>query len=198
MLTNRVKEAYFSCFPWVYWDDFFTQDELQSMTTYFDTLPLMQAEIGEEHEHNTDPSYRQSQVAFANFDANNEWIFHRLYALTDMVNNHFYRFDLLGFDHIQWTKYDQQGSHYNYHTDMQDNKDSITVPRKLSFSVIMNDPSEFEGGDLEFLVGRDPDRAEQKLGRVIAFPSWVLHRVTPVTSGVRKSMVFWACGPKFR
>jgi PKHD-type hydroxylase len=48
------------------------------------------------------------------------------------------------------------------------------------------------------LLGQEPIRCPQAKGMVILFPSWVIHRVTPVTKGVRKSIVVWVTGPKFR
>ena len=57
---------------------------------------------------------------------------------------------------------------------------------------------EYEGGDLRLYGGDDYDTAPKKQGTIIGFPSYVLHEVTPVTSGVRYSLVGWAQGPKFK
>jgi PKHD-type hydroxylase len=51
---------------------------------------------------------------------------------------------------------------------------------------------------LQTHVGKEIASAPRERGTVIAFPSYVLHRVTPITSGVRKALVVWAMGPKFR
>jgi PKHD-type hydroxylase len=201
MLTHKVKEAYHASFPYVFWDGFFTELELSTMLLYFDSLPRQAGLVGEQHENKlgrVDLETRKSDICFADFDSQNEWIFYRLFALADMINNHFFNYDLIGFDHLQYTVYDTEGSHYAYHMDLQENKDGTSVPRKLSFSVILSDRDEFEGGELEFLDGSTATQAEQKKGRVIAFPSYILHRVTPITKGIRKSLVFWVCGPKFR
>jgi PKHD-type hydroxylase len=73
------------------------------------------------------------------------------------------------------------------------------VPRKLSMSLLLSDPSEFEGGEFEVKTDSDiPINLEQKRGRAWFFPSWALHRVTPVTKGVRKSLVLWVGGPPFK
>jgi PKHD-type hydroxylase len=72
------------------------------------------------------------------------------------------------------------------------------LPRKLSFSLILSNPDEYTGGDFEILISRKSDSVTQTRGRVIAFPSFIMHRVSPLTSGVRKSIVFWALGPKFK
>jgi PKHD-type hydroxylase len=62
----------------------------------------------------------------------------------------------------------------------------------------LSDPDEYEGGNLEILSSREPTVIEKKKGLVSVFPSYILHRVTPVTSGVRKTLVVWTTGPKFR
>jgi PKHD-type hydroxylase len=79
------------------------------------------------------------------------------------------------------------------------NKDKpFIMPRKLSFTLVLSDTKTFKGGDLEFDTGGPYVAAEQKRGRIIAFPSFVKHRVTPIKKGVRKSVVWWVLGPKFK
>ncbi len=68
--------------------------------------------------------------------------------------------------------------------------------RKISFSILLNDPSEFEGGKLLFHISKDPVEAQlEKKGDMVLFPSFIPHSVTPVTKGVRKALVGWICGP---
>ena len=65
----------------------------------------------------------------------------------------------------------------------------------------MNEPGvDFEGGDFEINQGQEKDatKVDAKKGRILAFPSFMLHRVAPTTKGKRKSLVFWALGPKFK
>jgi PKHD-type hydroxylase len=69
--------------------------------------------------------------------------------------------------------------------------------RKLSFSAGLNDASEYEGGELEFWLGPEPIQYRLKKGQIIVFPSYLLHRVAPVTKGVRKTLVGWSRGPNF-
>ena len=65
--------------------------------------------------------------------------------------------------------------------------------------LMLSDPSEFEGGQLEIKTDSDnPITLEQKRGRAWFFPSYVLHRVTPVTKGTRRSLVLWIGGPEFK
>jgi len=77
--------------------------------------------------------------------------------------------------------------------------------RKLSMTVNLSSPEDYDGGDLMFDLGpheggpRFHVREEIRLrGSVIVFPSHIPHAVSPVTSGKRKSMVLWCCGAPFR
>jgi PKHD-type hydroxylase len=96
---------------------------------------------------------------------------------------------------MQYTVYGSGGDHYNWHID---SGGSNPCPRKLSLSLQLSDPSEYEGGNLEFMIGKDGNSAKKERGLVVAFPAYRLHRVTPVTKGVRKSIVIWTTGPQFR
>jgi len=111
------------------------------------------------------------------------------------ANEERWEFDLTGFgDGLQYTKYFGGGGHYDWHSDV-----GLTVPhRKLSMVVQLSDELEYEGGTLQLNVGHDWLEISKKKGTLVIFPSFVLHRVTPVTSGVRQSLVSWISGPNLR
>lgn len=85
--------------------------------------------------------------------------------------------------------------HYDWHMDSSPPQNGIQ--RKLSCVILLNDPSEFEGGVLQF-KGMEDRNVLDKQGSIIVFPSFIEHKVTPVTKGVRYSAVTWASGPSFR
>jgi PKHD-type hydroxylase len=85
--------------------------------------------------------------------------------------------------------------YYDWHIDATPPENGIQ--RKLSISILLNDPSEFEGGILQF-KGVEDQNVLAKQGSIIVFPSFIEHKVTPVTKGVRYSAVTWASGPSFR
>jgi len=85
--------------------------------------------------------------------------------------------------------------HYDWHIDAGPPQNGIQ--RKLSCVILLNDPSEFEGGILQ-LKGMEDQNLLDKQGSIIVFPSFIEHKVTPVTKGVRYSAVTWASGPSFR
>jgi len=73
----------------------------------------------------------------------------------------------------------------------------IQNQRKISVTVQLSAPDEYEGGDLQFNIGRQIT-APRVQGAAVIFPSFYLHRVTPVTKGVRKSFVLWVGGEPYR
>lgn len=88
-----------------------------------------------------------------------------------------------------------EGGHYDWHHDTQ-SPDINGFQRKLSCSILLNSPDEYDGGDLEIKdVSVSPPKGR---GTVIVFPSIVSHRVSPVTRGERYSAVCWTVGPAFK
>jgi PKHD-type hydroxylase len=183
------------------WDNYFTETELDDIrhycvsTTSTTTATVVGATII------PDPSVRVSKTAFYSPNNDNAWIYGRLLNLVETINESFFQYDLLGFDTFQYTEYSDPGSHYDFHTDMifgRNVSSEMIIPRKLSISLLLSDPSEYTGGDFEIMSGKVPTKIPQPKGRAIAFPSYSVHRVTPVLSGVRRSLVIWVLGPKFR
>jgi PKHD-type hydroxylase len=105
-----------------------------------------------------------------------------------------WNFDLADIENIQIGRYQKTG-HYVWHRDASF-PDTNGIQRKLSCSVLLNDSSEFEGGNLEF-HGMEKQPV-LKQGSLIVFPSFIEHRVVPVTSGTRYSAVSWVNGPAFK
>jgi PKHD-type hydroxylase len=102
-------------------------------------------------------------------------------------------YDIVNFQDPQLGRYGT-GGHYDWHADTAV-PDCDNFQRKLSAVLLLND--EFSGGDLEFEATQDKTPLKTK-GSVIVFPSFLKHRVLPVTSGVRYSAVSWAMGPAFK
>lgn len=190
--------------PWVYWDDAFSHDELIQLVDYCSNLPLspgLTFEGGNAQEGEANLARRRSKVGFSVKDHENAWIFDRLNGIITCANDQFYEFDLNGYREFQYTEYhaDEEGF-YDWHMDMclGNDRGSLIETRKLSMTFCLND--DYEGG--EFLINtgtqESPMFVPTRAGRAILFPSWMLHTVRPITRGVRKSLVVWCTGPKFR
>lgn len=203
-LTFRVAEAKF-VYPYVFWDGAFTNEELDQLARYCnDTLSLSDGGVVKGEDGSTiNKKVRNSKVKMFHPDEKNVWAFHKFKHVIEQINNDFYRFDLTGFDFFQYSEYNGKGTKYDFHIDAclgtQAPNELLFTPRKLSIGMLLSEPDkDFKGGDFEILTGGEPMKCEQKRGRILAFPSWVMHRVTPVEKGNRKSIVIWVLGPKFK
>lgn len=188
---------------WCYYEAF-NDSELDTMCSYFDTQTLDKGTIhyGNHDKKPTEPT-RISNIKFFYRDAqdkNTSWIFERIEQVIKTINDDFYQFDLDGFDYFQYTEYDaNENGKYEYHMDTFLNEECKT--RKLSITICLNESGkDYEGGQLEFNVSQESLSAEfgTKKGRMVLFPSFIIHRVKPVTKGIRKSIVVWVEGPKFK
>jgi len=215
---NDPWERHTCIYPWVYWDNAFTEEELQKMCDYFSEQGVERsihvgvvkpdANTGEiKIEQTPNEKVRKSNVRFHNRNENTAWIYERLNWVIQQLNEQFYGFDLYGYDRIQYTEYESvEGGKYDFHMDIVMGR-NIPVDmqtqgiRKLSLTIALNEPGvDFEGGHFQINQGQeiDTENAELKKGRIIAFPSFMIHRVTPVTKGKRKSLVVWVMGSKFK
>jgi len=96
----------------------------------------------------------------------------------------------------QYTEY-PKGGFYNWHMDSDVNCLNEPPVRKVSMTILLSDPSEFQGGELEFMNdGNKPDDLKQ--GQAIFFASFIRHRVNKVKKGIRRSLVMWFGGPPFK
>ena len=125
------------------------------------------------------------------------WIAGIMHNMFISANNDYFHYELDHFDSgIQATKY-QVGQEYQWHTDTGQGDKNGKLPRKLSMSFVLGE--DFEGGELEIFYPSDQKILTHNLkpGTVCIFPAWVSHRVKPVTSGTRYSLVAWMNGPDF-
>lgn len=120
-----------------------------------------------------------------------------LFEVVNEVNAFDYGFDIYNMAQLQYTMYMAENKgHYDWHQDEQFIREGRTR-RKLSVSVQLSHPNDYEGGDFEMQDTEVPEMARE-MGSVLIFPSYEYHRVTPVTKGIRKSLVAWFEGPAWR
>ena len=152
---------------------------------------------GEGYSKNT----RKSKIAWIS-DA---YLREQLFYSVDLYNKQNWNYDLDGCDSIQYGTY-SDGGFYNWHVDEEAEIEPINgkyLVRKLSMTIWLNDPDEYEGGEFDIEIKNPKSEVRYETlklskGSIIIFPSDKWHRVRPVTSGVRKSLVTWFRGPPFR
>ena len=149
---------------------------------------------------------RSSDVVFLD----EPWITKEVLPYVDKANrNAGWNFDLEGSENFQFTQY-KLGQHYDWHCDSWEKAYENNMIRKLSATCQLTDGSEYTGGELEFdFRNYDPHMRDELThveqckeilpkGSIIVFPSFMWHRVKPVTSGTRYSLVVWNLGAPFK
>ena len=170
----------------------FAQEELEQIVEQMEKLPLNTGRTLA----GTDSDYRDSYIKWVpQYDQSNwKWLYYRIWKWAKIANDDNWHFDIEGFqDNPQYTMYNGEGSKYDWHTDL--GGDGIDH-RKISMSLLIEDCT--EGGVLEFKRGKENTPIDLKAGDAVFFPSWLMHRVTPVVSGNRTSLVSWISGKPFK
>ena len=180
---------------WVTLDTIFTDYELDQLVIQANQVKKVSSTVGS----GAVSDYRVCDIAWLESDeieSDFDWIYATLADAISQANNEHFQFDLTYLTALQYTVYNGSAhSNYQKHLDV-----GRQFPnRKLSFSVQLSDDAEYIGGDLRFhYIKNQPEVAPREKGTVVFFPSWIVHDVTPVTQGTRRSLVGWVNGPNFK
>jgi PKHD-type hydroxylase len=159
--------------------------------------PFQISQVSNEEDYK--PNIREASIKWILEDSNSLWLYNLLISYIYSANNNYYKFNIdATTDPLQYSEYyGEQKGVFNWHFDL-----SPTYPtRKLTLILQLSSPDEYEGGELQLKKYSEKDEIyniEKKLGKIIVFPSYLYHRVTPVTKGTRKSLVLWVGGAPFR
>lgn len=177
----------------IYYQGLFLPHEIDNILRFWKEEDIIKATISGEDTYNEE--LRKSSVMFIENIPKNDWIYSKLAGLAMVTNNERYWFDLLGFhQELQLTRY-SEGDFFDWHLDFGAGEISA---RKLSMTIQLSDADSYEGGDLQFMINNKIVNASREKGTIIIFPSFIMHRVTPITKGTRQSIVGWVSGPPFR
>jgi PKHD-type hydroxylase len=184
---------------WQLWENRFSKATCERIISLACLLPETEGKVGDSKNN---PDIRRSKVRWINgVMPDFKDLYLDMVDMFNVANRNVFGAELWQIHEIQFTKYDfDDVGFYDWHNDVMW-ESSNCVHRKLSMSIQLSDPSEYEGGDLEiqplYLNPPDPTTL-RKQGNVIVFPSFLIHRVTPVTKGTRYSLVAWMEGPKWK
>ena len=159
--------------------------------------------VGEKQIENLE--LRRSKIKFLN-TFKSKYITDLIYHYAQIVNRSDFGFDINGVEDIQYTEYfSENEGYYGWHEDTIWCDSNSLSQRKISFTLQLSDSEDYEGGDFEIkapdwkdFLDTLPEKNIRKKGTIILFPSFITHRVTPVTKGIRKSLVSWVDGGMFR
>lgn len=179
----------------VFTDDMISQLENQVLPDYgFSKGRTGARELGTD----TD-SYRTNNrdIAYIQPNEKSHWLYDLLFPIALEANQMYYGFDIdIVTDPIHYVIYPEDGGHLDWH---MDNGAHGTNRRKLAMTVQLSDYNSYEGGDFQIWGGgQEFLTLPREKGDIVVFPTFLLHRVTPITKGIRKCLVFWTGGRPFR
>lgn len=188
--------------PYVYHRPLLTPEECARIRAYAAAQFLRPGTVGNavNGEFRTDETYRK--VATCQIPVGGE--FDAMYAkIAERVrasNEAHFGFDIHGlWQGLEYLRYDFTSmgpvGHYDWH---QDFGGGVASLRKISLSIQLSSPSEYDGCRLQLFTDRTVDPGCVELGDGVMFPSWLPHCVTPITRGTREALVAWVAGPRFR
>ena len=187
----------YNCCLYAWWENAFTNDEIAAICDMGERQQPNPAYIGTDSGE-INQNIRDSLISWIVPDG---WLSDRLEYIASQLNGKYFGLDLWGFgESFQYTTYKynkktKTKQHYDWHMDQGPN---YNCPRKLSLVLQLSDPTEYEGGDLQLMTGTTPEICKKQKGLIYAFPSYVMHRVTPITSGTRRTLVVWISGPRLK
>lgn len=179
-----------------YYRDLFSSYEIQKIIAICNKLPYTDGVIGSGNSI-LDKSRRNSIISWVNINEETKWVYQRLTDCILEVNESFFEYNLTKLEKLQFTRYyGENVGMYCPHIDCSTGY--YHENRKLSFVMQLSNPEDYEGGELRLHQGAIPDRIPKEKGLITFFPSHTLHECTPVTSGIRYTLVGWIYGPKFK
>ena len=170
-------------------DSVFSGEECDRIIDYAENFPQVPGKV-------TSGLNRESRSSYIRWVPRSEqtsWIYDRVMASAWKANLFKWMFDINGCEEaFQFSAYGED-QYYLWHMDIGEREASL---RKLSVSVQLSDPEDYDGGDLLLQSGRKPEGMSRNRGSVIIFPSYTLHSVSKVTRGRRCSLVLWITGAR--
>jgi PKHD-type hydroxylase len=175
--------------------DAFTTSECELIIARISEAPTDEALlVGRNKDHNL----RKAELVWTDNVVGMEWVMERLIEIVRRSNRDRFEFDLCEFaESPQVAIYKSSNSgHFAWHSDI--GAGHTSGKRKLTLVLQLSGADTYEGGNLEIMPGAQILTANRAQGCISVFPSFTLHQVTPVISGIRYSMTVWAHGPAFR
>jgi PKHD-type hydroxylase len=171
-----------------FWNNAFSKEECYTIINIAKDKGLIKGKTKGE----TD--VRDSKISWL-YPDDMDWVFRRVTDFVLNLNAQFFKFDIFGLNEgFQFTNYQAPSGKYGKHVDR-----ALDIPvRKLSVSIQLTNPEEYEGGELYLYDGDKGTLMDKTQGTLIMFPSYVLHEVMPVTKGERNSLVTWVTGSSFK
>lgn len=193
----KFENSYNDCQNYYWFREGFNKDEINLILKNAEKLPFKTAKTLGDDSDSPNAEIRSSSIKWLPKTSEWLWVYKKMMDMAVEANN-IWGFDLISADEqIQYTEYyDNNNGHYDWHQDIGSGSASH---RKVSITVQLSDINDYEGGDLEIWSGgKKFITTEKGSGVTITFPSYMMHRVTKITKGTRKSLVLWVGGSHYK
>lgn len=184
----------------VIWTGGFTDEECDLIVQTGELFEFRKASVGDDYGNTIDEDIRKTNITWIEPHDEHKWLFERMHTIVAKVNYDKFQLDLKKFDGFQYSKY-EAGGHYKWHKDVSLTPSPEGFYRKLSAVLMLSNPTDYEGGDFLLCATGNIENASKhrlKKGDVMFFYSTTPHKVEPVVSGTRLTLVTWCLGEKLK
>jgi PKHD-type hydroxylase len=212
-LSEEKSHAYLNYAYYYIVENVFNNKELNELNTIlseYDARTEKGTVIGKNEQQSINQNYRNSDIFFVN-DVNAIQKYEdRIVQTVEEVNKNIFNLDLTSHMTPQYTVY-REDMYFDWHPDgpfaILDGRGLNCIPktlswRKLSAVLCLTQEDKYTGGDFQIMLPNKPDQCINTIrmdaGSMILFPAFLSHRVMPVKTGTRKTLVYWFCGPRWK
>lgn len=210
MARHNFKQSENNPQQWYWFQHGLTSDETLQVIQMASELPIERATTigsdGELKDINDPNGVRSSMVKWIPQTPQWDWLYQKMIQWAEEANSALWKFDLISApESIQYTEYyAHENGHYDWHQDI--GAGELPSKRKVSITVQLSDPEEYDGGELEITTGGGGHTdgfvvssvCPKGKGVVVLFPSYMMHRISPVKKGTRRSLVLWVGGSHYK
>ena len=190
-VPNHNERATIAC---VY-SNGFSEGEMGKLDDYLSTLKLSGAAVG-----SGKPAIESVRISDVSFFTPEElpWFSIKMHEIINKINRDWFKVNISEFpEGFQYTVYEGSAKgHYNWHADSNGDPAQSTT-RKLSMILMLSEYTDYKGGAFQERLSGAIVSHKLNRGDILVIPSYALHRVKPVLSGTRKTIVSWLGGPQW-
>ena len=168
-----------------------SDQEVEKFLNYTDNKKPVIGEVFRSGEKVKDTKYRDVEIFYIDEDQSD---FYQILSNVVLKINRYFKYDIDGMERAQIMKYSAPSQGYNWHIDI--GAEGLSLNRKIGVSILLNE--NYTGGEIVFRSGEEERDIKPKKGEIIAFSSFISHKINPITKGERYSLVAWFTGPHFK
>jgi PKHD-type hydroxylase len=175
----------------------FTAEECEKILQISKEDYAISASIGGGNSGAIERRIRSAKIYNVDNTENNRWIFEKMAVIVSLANKYHFDYDISGITHslqlVEYSAEEEVSGHYDWHTDSGPGPSAM---RKISVTVQLSDPNDYKG--CELLINNHGTIVEgtKERGSVHMFPSYMVHKVNPITEGTRYALVIWIHGSR--